>query len=76
MKINLKEELEAGAKAYDKLLENDWRLRLEEEAKERLFQEKQAVKRKKNAEEEAEKKKQKKRRGVSPLKRKVRAWRL
>lgn len=51
---------EAGAVAYDELLKNDWRLRLELDAKERMFQNKQAAKRVKKVKEEENKKKVKK----------------
>ena len=57
-------DVEGCAAAYDELLKNNPRLRMEVEAKERLFQEKQAAKRK----EENEKAKAKK-----SLKRKLRS---
>jgi len=56
----LETHAEAGAAGYDEMLKNDWRLRLEVEAKERMFQNKQAVKRQKEAKEEEKKKKLKK----------------
>lgn len=37
MKINLKEELAAGASAYEEMLKKDPRLRMELEAKDRLY---------------------------------------
>lgn len=65
MKTTLKEELEAGATAYDEMLKNDPRLRLEIEAKERLFLDKQDAKRKEEKVKEERKRdiKRAKRRG-------------
>jgi len=52
---------EEGAAAYDEMLANDPQLRMELEAKDRMFQDKQDAKRKaKNEEEEAKKRLKKK----------------
>lgn len=57
--------VEAGADAFDEMLKNNPRLRLELEAKERLFQDKQDVKRKEEKAKEDRKRdiKRAKRRG-------------
>lgn len=60
MKINLKEDLEAGASAYDEMLKNDPRLRAELEAKDRILRDKEDAKRKEEYEKEKSKKKLKK----------------
>ena len=60
MKINLKEDLEAGAAAYDEMLKNDPLLRMELEAKDRISQDKEEAKRKEEYEKEKTKKKLKK----------------
>lgn len=52
--------VEAGAAAYDELLNNDWKLRMELEAKDRLYKAKDTAKKVKKAKEEEKKKKLKK----------------
>lgn len=60
IKTKLEESKDSLAAAYDELLKNDWRVRMEEEAKERMFQHKKAAKKAEIVKEEVKKKKLKK----------------
>lgn len=59
MKLNIDEEKEAGAAAYNEMVKNDPRLRAELEAKDRLFRDKEEAKRKEEHEKEKNKEKTK-----------------
>lgn len=58
--INLKEEFEAGAKAYNEALAKDPRLKRELEVKDQILRDKEEAKRKEEYEKEKRKKKLKK----------------